>query len=244
MSRGLLLVGHGSHLDGASSAPFHAHAARMRERGAFDAVRVATWKEEPSLPRALDGFEPDDVTVVPIFMSDGYFTGEVVPREMGLTGRVSCLRGKTVRYTAPVGSHPALARVIVQRALESGATRDSAVAVLGHGTPRNPKSETNIYEQAARVRSMHLFGEVVTAFMDQEPNMRGLLDVVTASDVVVVPLFIANGWHVGSTIPSELALEGPETRRGGRRLRYATAVGTHPMVADVIEELAQDAATW
>lgn len=244
MSRGLLLVGHGSHLDAASSEPFYAHAARMRERGVFDEVRVATWKEEPSLPRALDGFVPDDVTVVPIFMSDGYFTSEVVPREMGLTGRISCVQGHTVRYTAPVGSHPALARVIVERANEAGATRETAVAVLGHGTPRIAKSEANIYEQSERVRAMGLFDEVVTVFMDQEPNMRGLLDAVAAQTVVVVPLFVADGWHVGSTIPEELALDGPETRRAGRRLRYATAVGTHPMVAEVIAELAEDARSW
>ncbi len=244
MSRGLLLVGHGSHLDAASSAPFYAHAARMRERGEFDAVRVATWKEEPSLPRALDGFGPEDVTVVPIFMSDGYFTSEVVPREMGLSGQLSCVQGHTVRYTQPVGSHPALARVIVQRAHEAGATGETAVAVLGHGTPRNAKSEANIYEQSERVREMGLFDEVVTVFMDQEPNMRGLLDAVRAETVVVVPLFVADGWHVGSTIPEELALDGSETRRGGRRLRYATAVGTHPMVADVIAELAEDSRAW
>lgn len=244
MSRGLLLVGHGSHLDAGSSAPLQDHAAQLRESGAFDGVRVATWKEEPSLSRALDGFEHEDVTVVPIFMSDGYFTSEVVPREMGLQGRVTHMRGQTLRYTAPIGSHPALARVIVQRAREAGATANSAVAVLGHGTPRNAKSEANIYEQSERVRAMGVFDEVVTVFMDQEPNMRGLLDAVANDDVVVVPLFVADGWHVGSTIPEELALDGPETRRDGRRLRYATAVGTHPMVADVIEELAGDARSW
>jgi sirohydrochlorin cobaltochelatase len=244
MSRGLLLVGHGSHLDAASSAPFYAHAARMRGRSGFDDVRVATWKEEPSLSRALDGFGPEDVTVVPIFMSDGYFTSEVAPREMGLAGRVSCVQGHTVRYTAPVGSHPALARVIVQRAREAGATRETAVAVLGHGTPRNARSEANIYAQSGRVRAMDVFDEVVTVFMDQEPNMRQLLDLVRAETVVVVPLFVADGWHVGSTIPEELALDGPETRRGGRHLRYATAVGTHPMVADVISELAEEARPW
>lgn len=244
MSRGLLLVGHGSHLDAGSSTPFHAHAARLRERGAFDAVRVATWKEEPSLSRALDGFEPEDVTVVPMFMSDGYFTSEVVPREMGISGRLSQLFGHTVRYTAPIGSHPALARVIEQRAREAGATTETTVAVLGHGTPRNAKSEANIYAQAARVREMGVFAEVVTVFMDQEPNMRGLLERVSNETVVVVPLFVADGWHVGSTIPEELALDGPETRRGGRRLRYATAVGTHPMIAEVVEELAAEAQAW
>jgi hypothetical protein len=41
-----------------------------------------------------------------------------------------------------------------------------------------------------------------------------------------------------------MALDGVETRRDGRRLRYARAVGTHPSVVDVICELASEADTW
>jgi len=67
---------------------------------------------------------------------------------------------------------------------------------------------------------------------------------VAAKDVVMVPLFIADGWHVGETIPEELALDRGPLRGGGRTLRYAAAVGTHPLVADVIEELVTDAAQW
>ncbi|MEX1102823.1 MAG: CbiX/SirB N-terminal domain-containing protein, partial [Dehalococcoidia bacterium] len=115
MSRGLLLVGHGSHLNAESSAPVRQHAAAIRKLGLFDEVRMGFWKEEPNLSRALDPFQSSDITVVPVFISAGYFTNEVIPREMGLTGAVTELRGKTVRYTPPIGSHPALAKVIPQR---------------------------------------------------------------------------------------------------------------------------------
>ena len=74
--------------------------------------------------------------------------------------------------------------------------------------------------------------------------MRGVFEMVAAETVVVVPLFVADGWHVGETIPEDLALEGVETRRGGRKLRYAGAMGTHPSVAGVILELVGEAATW
>ena len=49
-----------------------------------------------------------------------------------------------------------------------------------------------------------------------------------------------NGWHVGQTIPDELALDGAETRKGGRTVRYTEPVGTHPSVADVIARLAAE----
>jgi sirohydrochlorin cobaltochelatase len=244
MSRGLLLVGHGSHLNPDSSAPVFDHAERLRARGGFDEVRVGFWKEEPLLPRALDAFAADDVTVVPVFISEGYFTNEVVPREMGLSGRLSCVEGRCVRYTEPIGGHRALARVVMQRALEAGANGSEGLAVLGHGTPRNPKSEVNVFRQADFVRGLGGFPEVATIFLDQEPNMRDLFEIVAAEKVVVVPLFVADGWHVGQTIPEDMALDGRETRRGGRSLRYAAAVGTHPSVADVIAELAEEAARW
>lgn len=245
MNRGsLLLVGHGSHLSAHSSAPIHAHARTLREQGEFGEVRVAFWKEEPSLSRALDGFRSTDVTVVPVFISGGYFTNEVIPREMRITGRVSSIDGRTVRYTPPVGCHPSLARVIVQRALEAGATSGDALAVLGHGTPRNPASEKNVFEQADHVRALGAFAEVTTVFLDQPPNMRDIFDLVKKDSVVMVPLFIADGWHVGETIPEDLAIEGGEVRKGGRRLRYSGAVGTHADVANVISDLADEAARW
>ena len=240
MSRALLLVGHGSHLNADSSAPVYAHAKALRERGLFDEVLTAFWKEEPSLSRALDGCVPDDVTVVPVFMSAGYFTNEVIPREMGLSGPISCVRGKQVRYTAPVGSHPALARVIVQRAIEAGAAPGDALAVLGHGTERNRQSQASIYQQTENVRALGGFAEVVTVFLDQAPGMDDVFALTSAPDVVVVPVFIADGWHAGQTIPEELSA----LAAGGRQLRYAAAVGTHPNVGDVILELAQEAAAW
>lgn len=74
--------------------------------------------------------------------------------------------------------------------------------------------------------------------------MRQVFELAKSDAIVVVPLFVADGWHVGETIPEDLSLDGVETRRGGRSLRYAAAVGTHPSVIDVICELADEAATW
>jgi sirohydrochlorin cobaltochelatase len=242
--RGVLLVGHGSHLNPDSSAPTIAHAERLRESGRYDEVRVGFWKEEPSMSRALDAFDADDVTVVPVFMSNGYFVQQVIPREMRLQGKVSCVDGKTVRYTAAIGDHPSLAKVVIERAGEVGATGGDALAVLGHGTPRNPESERNIYRQSEYVRELGAYGEVTTVFIDQEPFMQKVFEMVEARRVVMVPLFIADGWHVGETIPEDMSLDANAEREDGRALLYAGAVGTHPSVADVITELVEEAAAW
>lgn len=242
--RAIVLVGHGSHLNGNSSAPVHGLADRLRGSARFPEVGVAFWKEEPQLSRAFDALTATDVTVVPVFISTGYFVQEVIPREMRLSGRASVVDGRRVRYTAPVGAHPALAGVVAQRAREAGAGRGDAVAVLGHGTARNPNSEQNVFACARNVAGLGGFAEVTTVFLDQEPNMRDVFQLVRAETVVMVPLFIAEGWHVGETIPDDMALEGPETRRAGRRLRYTAPVGTHPAISDVVLELAEEAAGW
>src|SRR5205823_8262657 len=89
-SSALLIVGHGSTVNPDSSAPSLAHAAEIRRRNLFADVAYAFWKEEPSLRDALFLFqEPKirEVYVVPNFISEGYFTEIVIPRELELNGR-------------------------------------------------------------------------------------------------------------------------------------------------------------
>src|SRR6187549_216469 len=83
----LVIVGHGSTLNPDSSAPTHAHADAIRARGLFAEVVCAFWKEEPSLREVLRTVDSPEVFVVPNFISEGYFTQEVIPRELGLSGK-------------------------------------------------------------------------------------------------------------------------------------------------------------
>ena len=83
----LLIVAHGSTVNPDSSAPTLAHAAEIRLQEVFADVECAFWKEEPSLRDALFLFDSEsirEVYVVPNFISEGYFTQTVVPRELEL----------------------------------------------------------------------------------------------------------------------------------------------------------------
>ena len=92
----VLLVGHGSQLSPDSSEPLHRLKGELREAGSFPEVRVAFWKEEPALAHAFDLVERREVFVVPVFMSEGYFTRHVVPRELGLAASTTCRGGRSV----------------------------------------------------------------------------------------------------------------------------------------------------
>ena len=243
MAEHLLLLGHGSHLNPLSSAPVHEQVARLRATGRYRSVEAAFWKEEPSFARALDRYDEGEVVALPMFVSGGFFTEEVIPAEMELAGRVTRRGPLTVRLADPVGAHPAIADLLVQRALEQGAGADTAVAVLGHGTPRNPNSAKNVYAQAERVRNTGRFADVGVVFLEQAPDLSQLPGLFAAPEVVVVPLFIADGWHVDESIPEALDLSvGSEA--GRPIIRYTAAVGTHPGMSAVVAACVEEALGW
>src|SRR6185312_15856427 len=94
----LVIVGHGSTLNPDSSAPMHDHADLIRERGTFGEVAVCFWKEEPSMREVFRMVESDDVYVVPDFISEGYFTRTVIPRELDLDGPITLRGRRTIKY--------------------------------------------------------------------------------------------------------------------------------------------------
>jgi sirohydrochlorin cobaltochelatase len=268
MSEALLVVAHGSHLNPESSTPAEDHADAIRASGAFDEVRTAFWKEEPSLRNALRTVVADEVYVVPLFVSEGYFTEEVIPRELRLAfdpadwdsdgtsadhvTRTPADVAKTVHYCGPVGTHDAMSDVIERRA--ESVTGDPDVgegfglAVVGHGTERNENSAKAVEYHADRIRGRGRFDEVRALFMDEDPEVDDVTDFFESPDVVIVPLFIADGYHTQEDIPEDVGLtddyrtgwETPATV-DGTRLWYAGAVGTEPLMADVVLERAADA---
>jgi len=265
----LVIAAHGSHLNAESSTPTFAHADRIRATGAFDEVREAFWKEEPHFREGLRTVASPEIYLVPLFVSEGYFTEEVIPREFRLDGfdpdqwdsdgtsathatLTAADTGQTVHYCGPVGTHDAMSDVIVQRA--ESVTGDPDVgdgfglAVVGHGTERNENSAKAIEYHADRIRDRGRFDEVRALFMDEDPEVDDVTDFFDSEDVVVVPLFIADGYHTQEDIPEDVGLTddyrtGWETPADvdGHRIWYSGAVGTEPLMADVILGRAADA---
>jgi len=246
-TRALVLVGHGSHLNPSSSAPVFEHAARIRAAGYFDEVVEAFWKEEPSLRDALALVESREVYVVPLFLAEGYFTRLVVPRELGIDGAFTRRGTQSIFYCKPIGSHPAMGELILRRALSSSGAApnelgDSALVIIGHGTDRSPTSGDTVYRLVASLRETSGFGSVDCGFLDESPRIDDVLGQITARNVVLVPFFVAEGWHTAETIPEELALTGASTTKGDQTFRYTPPIGTLPEIAELIVRSATDIA--
>ncbi|TSA40397.1 MAG: cobalamin biosynthesis protein CbiX, partial [Verrucomicrobiales bacterium] len=81
----LVILGHGTTLNDGSALPVMQHAAELRQRGMFAAVREAFWKQEPQIKTVLAEIKSPRVFIAPLFISEGYFASEVIPRELGFS---------------------------------------------------------------------------------------------------------------------------------------------------------------
>jgi sirohydrochlorin cobaltochelatase len=242
--KALVVVGHGSHLNEDSSLPVYEHAERIRKTGEFDEVVECFWKEEPSMRHVLDTVESEEVYVVPAFISEGYFTQQVIPRELGLEGPMTKKGNKTVRYAGPLGTFEGMPDVILERVNDlmrgKETSERTALVLLGHGTDLNKNSGGVIYLNAGRIRDREVFDLVEVGFLDQEPEIGEVVENVEAENVVLIPVFIAEGWHTRETIPQDLGLTGEMTVRGDRTIFYGAPVGTHPSMANLIAARARE----
>lgn len=216
----LVLVGHGSTLNADSAAPTHQHADELRRRGVFAQVVECFWKEEPSVSGVLRGVFARRVFIVPLFISEGYFTEEVIPRELGFCQpgqkdfpRIRLCGGQMLHYCGPVGTHPSMTNVLLARArgvverhpfpaLPKPA--DTALFIAGHGTGNNENSRKAIERQVELIRARKIYAEVHAIFMEEEPRIGDCWRLAQVRNLVMVPFFISDGLHSYEDIPMML----------------------------------------
>lgn len=197
--------------------------------------------------------EGNDFHVVPNFISEGYFTQKVIPRELELQGRVTRRDGCVIRYCDPVGSHPRMTEVLLRRASEAAPRVDPAQATLiiaGHGTDLNDNSARAAKSQVEKIRRLGIYAEVRSAYMEEAPRLEDWDKLSACPNVVVVPFFIADGLHSYQDIPVLLGIDpepGPAIGRTGifrqnphvlrgRNLYLSGAIGADPLMVEVILE--------
>ena len=186
----------------------------------FGQVVEAFWKLEPSLSGVLRGVFMKRVFIVPLFISEGYFTDEVIPREMGFCGkgetefpRVREQGDQTIYYCGPVGTHDSMTEVLMARANEVVEKNpfpmvppeaNRSVFIAGHGTGNNNKSRKAIEDQVELIRAKGIYSDVHAIFMEEEPRIEDCWTLAQSKNVVVVPFFISDGLHSYEDIPMML----------------------------------------
>jgi sirohydrochlorin cobaltochelatase len=209
----LLIVAHGSTVNPDSSAPTLAHAVEIRRRNIFAGVECAFWKEEPSLRDALFLFDPEpirEVYVVPNFISEGYFTQTIVPRELELSGAITKRsNGQIWNYCEPVGNHPLMTDLLLKRARDVAADAlpgETSLLIVAHGTDLNENSAVAAKREADKIRALGEYAVVLNVYMEETPLVSDWRNLTGTPNVIVVPFFISDGLHSYEDIPKLLGM--------------------------------------
>jgi sirohydrochlorin cobaltochelatase len=258
----LVVLGHGTTQNEDSAAPVYQHVAELRRRKIFADVREAFWKQEPQVKPVLAGISAPRVFIVPLFISEGYFASEVIPRELGLNADFS-LQTSAFRlvYCRPIGTHDSMTCVLLARAREvveqfpfprAPEPKDITLFIAGHGTERSDKSRKAIERQVELLRAQNLYAGVHAIFLEESPRIADCYQLSQTRNIVIVPFFISDGLHTREDIPVLLGEpkqvvqqrfhSGQPTEKNGKLVWYSAAIGSEPHIADVILERVREAA--
>jgi sirohydrochlorin cobaltochelatase len=266
----LIVLGHGTALNENSAAPVLQHVAELRRRRLFREVREAFWKQEPQVKNVLAEISLQAVPrifIAPLFISEGYFAGQVIPHELGFENGnfLRKTNGSEIVYCAPIGTHDSMTSVILARAAgvlkafpfpRAPKNSETTLFIAGHGTEKNENSRKPIERQVELIRAQGIYADVHVIFLEETPRIADCYALARTKNLVVVPFFISDGLHTQEDIPlllgetkknigERLAAGQPVWRnpmeRHGKLVWYSAAVGTEPGIADVILERVREA---
>ena len=242
----LVLAGHGSHISPETAGIVWEQVDALRALHVADEVTAAFWKEAPSFHQMIDTLAADEITIVPLFTAQGYFTQTVIPAEISLTGKITQRNGKIIRYAPTLSEHPGLGVIVRQRVeaalAQSGADpAEVAIAIIGHGTRRSPESRRATIEQAAQVSNMA--AQSLAVFLDDSPSIPDIYTLTSAPTIIAVPFFLALGSHTTIDVPGEIGLATGVSRATihGRQVLYTLPVGVGGDLDQMILDIARDA---
>lgn len=213
----MLLIGHGSTKNSDSALSLRFQAKMLRSCAIFEEVREAFWKVEPGIDTVLASIRSENIFVVPFFLSEGYFTREVLPSFLGIHGTRGQKLGKSLLYTRPVGVHPKIDEIIDSRLMTilgcetPPIPAQTCLFVAGHGTNNNANSSRLVERQAARIAQRGQFAQVRAIFLDQSPYIKDWRELTSCKQIALLPYFLSNGLHVTEDIPELLGFaDDPE----------------------------------
>jgi sirohydrochlorin cobaltochelatase len=139
----------------------------------------------------------------------------------------------------------------MRKAIPNEGYNKSAVALIGHGTPKDEESSEAIYHLAGQIRRQSRFSNVKCFFLDEEPLIEGLADAFETDDIHIFPIFIGEGLHTQIDIPERLGFAHERPVYGTHliqdsecTLNYHPPLGVLPESTDIImQRLIESGAT-
>lgn len=250
MSRSaLVLAAHGSNASSNMNEMVGRFAQTIADRNLFDEVTVAFHQGEPTFTTVLDQLSADDIIVVPMMMSAGYYLEVVLPQELNQNKRINEIN---LRCTLPIGVHPMMGRLVSDRVNDRLRAykmdkESTTLVIIGHGTPRHPHSRHSTFQLADMLRENKVCNDVLTAFLDDIHEIETVRDRAAHQNILIEPFFIGDGLHTRQDIPRRLGLDvHPDMTHplsqsvDEHRIVIDTAIGTDERIIEIILDLANE----
>ncbi len=249
---GLILAAHGSLVEPLVNRQVETLAANMADRGIFDEVRCGFHRGTPQFSEAVDQMTSDEIVVVPLMASDGYYATAVLPIALASAERFGEV---PMRQTCAVGAHPRIPDIVSARCRSVMARcgcdpRATSVMLVGHGTLRHRDSSETTRRCADVLLRQALAAEVLPAFLEDQPRVEEAMPLVTQENVIVIPFMIGFGQHVTQDLARRLELGADAetrlpvaTRLRRQRVVLDVPVGVDPALAELIIDLALNPTT-
>ncbi len=248
--KGIMIIGHGSRFNHNKEA-IEMQANELKKR---TELPVWTAYNETTMPLVSTVLEEmvesgiEEVIAMPFFIASGLHITRDIPKGLSIpedsNGGKPTISGKeiTVHFEPPFGNDPNLTDILEDRIDDLTDDKDAAIIVLGHGSRLQYNAEvmkTNAERLKGRGHS-----NVYYAFNEfNSPNIEDVMaEAVSsgASNIVVLPLFIASGAHLGEEIPEKLGI--PANSAGGIsdiygrevNVHYAMPVGKEPRLSELM----------
>ncbi|MCC6893683.1 MAG: hypothetical protein IT321_12735 [Anaerolineae bacterium] len=110
----------------------------------------------------------------------------------------------------------------------------TAIVLAGHGSHISAETAGVVWAQVDALRAMQAADEVTAAFWKEQPSFHTVFDSLTAQEIIVVPMFTAQGYFTQTVIPAEMGLTGAVTQRDRRVIRYTRTLSEHPYLGHVV----------
>lgn len=189
-------------------------------------VRGATLAGKGSLEEVLKQLSGAGLLVYPLFMSDGWFVSQALPRRLR-----QCWPGG-LDIMAPLGLDPALTRLCLQKlegAMKTAATAAGKTTVLiaAHGARADPRPRQAAQRLARHLSEQDLFREVRVGFLEERPFVEEVAQISGAA--VCLPFFASRAGHVKIDLPAALAAASFQGH-------LIEPIGVAPEVPDIVAE--------
>lgn len=250
MKKGILFIGHGSRLSHNKDA-IEAQAEVLKERTGVPVWTAYNETTEPLVDSAVEKMVEsgvEEIIAIPFFIASGLHITRDIPRKLGIpegsSGGRTTVAGKvvTVYLEQPFGEDPNLTDILEERVADICGTGEQSIIVIGHGSRLGYNKE--VVKINAERLSERGHRNVYYGFNEfNEPSIEAAMsDAVRsgATDIAVLPLFIASGAHLAEEIPEKLGI--PINSNGGVsglygrdvNIHYAMPVGDDPRLVDVL----------